>query len=463
MMIDDKLAKVVEAAAKKFRIPGVAAGLLADGREACACHGVTSIENPLPIDRDTLFALGSVSKTFTATALMRLVAEGKVELAAPVRRYIPELTLKDERSAAQITVLNLLNHTSGLSWGPTFDSGEGNDALARYVDKLAELELIAAPGIRTSYSQAGFNLAGRIVEKVTGLTFERAVASLILEPLGLSHSFYLHEEVMTRRFAVAHNAGQDGTLSVARMLRRPRGDNPGGGLASSVTDQLRWARFHLGDGRAEDGERVLPAALLQRMKEPTAVLRGSNMGHAVGICWFLREVDGVAAIGHGGSTNGQFSELLIVPERKFAVIALSNAAPDGIVCNQTIVRWALQAYLGLVDRDPVPLPYDEARARELVGRYEDDASVLTIDTTDAPGLRLEVRIKPAIRAAYKEMPPDHQPFDLGLLPGDQDEYVLTSGAFAGQRGFFTRDESGDVAGVDLAGRLYSRIRADSNR
>jgi CubicO group peptidase (beta-lactamase class C family) len=429
----------------------------ADGREVHACHGVTSVDNPLPIDRDTLYLLGSVTKTYTATTLMRLVADGRVELDAPVRRYVPELMLADERAAAEVTVLHLLNHTSGLDWGVIVDSGEGDDALAGYVAKMAELELIAPPGTRASYSQAGYNLAGRIAEKVTGLTFERAVTSLVFEPLGLSHSFFTRDDVMTRRFVVGHNRGEDGTLSIARLWRRARGDNPGGGIVSSVADQLRWARFHLGDGRAGSGARVLPAEVLQRMKEPTTALRGSNLGDAIGIGWFLRDVDGVRTAGHGGSANGQFAELLTVPERGFAVVSLSNAGPDGIPFNQAVVRWALQTYLEVTDRDPEPLPYDEARAREVVGSYENDVMTLTIGT-DRVGLRLEVLLKPEIRAAAdKELPPDHAPFDFGLLPGDAGEYVITSGAFKGQRGFFTRDESSTVVGVDLAGRLFNRI------
>ncbi|HYT78976.1 MAG TPA: serine hydrolase domain-containing protein [Actinomycetota bacterium] len=215
-MAHDALSDFVEATAAQFGIPGVAVGVWADGREAYACPGVTSVDNPLPVDPDTLFGLGSVSKTFTATTAMRLVAEGRVELDAPVRRHVPELVLADERAAAKVAVLNLLNHTSGMDWGLQVDTGEGDDALATYVAKLGELEAIARPGTRVSYSQAGYNMAGRIVEKVTGLTFERAVASLVLESLGLAHSFYAHDEVMTRRFAVGHNRGEDGTLSIAR-------------------------------------------------------------------------------------------------------------------------------------------------------------------------------------------------------------------------------------------------------
>jgi CubicO group peptidase (beta-lactamase class C family) len=451
------LSDFVEATATKFGIPGVAVGVWVDGQEVHACYGVTSVDNPLPVDQGTLYLLGSVTKTYTATALMRLVADGRVELDAPVRRYVPELRLKDERVAAEVTVLNLLNHTSGLDWGIVVDTGEGDDALALYVAKLAELELIAPPGTRASYSQAGYNLAGRVVEKVTGLTYERAVASLVFEPLGLSHSFFARDDIMTRRFAVGHNRGEDGTLSIARLWRRSRGDNPGGGIASSVADQLRWVRFHLGDGRAESGVRILPAEVLHRMREPTVALRGSNLGDAIGIGWFLRDVDGVRTVGHGGSANGQFAELLTVPERGFAVVSLSNAGPDGIPFNQAVVRWALQTYLEVTDRDPEPLPYDGARAREVVGSYENDAMMLTIGT-DGVGLRLEVRMKPEIRAAAdKELPPDHAPFDFGLLPGDADEYIITSGAFKGQRGFFTRDESDAVVGVDLAGRLFNRV------
>jgi CubicO group peptidase (beta-lactamase class C family) len=100
-MPQDTLSECVTATATKFRIPGVAVGVWADGREAYACHGVTSVDNPLPVDPDTLFLLGSVSKTYTATTLLRLVADGRVELDAPVRRYVPELRLKDERTAAQ--------------------------------------------------------------------------------------------------------------------------------------------------------------------------------------------------------------------------------------------------------------------------------------------------------------------------------------------------------------------------
>ncbi len=451
------LPDVIETLSRKFQIPGMAGGVFADGQEIYACHGVTSLDNSLPVDQDTLFLVASVTKTFTATTLMRLVAEGKVELNAPVRRYVPEFRLKDEQAADKITVLNLLNHTSGLDWRVNVDTGEGDDALERYVAKMAEMELIAPLGTRVSYSQAGYNLLGRIIEKVTGQTFEQAVDALVFEPLGLSHSFFERDDIMIRRFVVGHNGGEDGTLSVARPWRHSRGENPGGGLATSVADLLSFARFHLGDGRAASGEQVLPATILHQMQEPTAELRASALGDAIGIGWFLRDVGGVRTVGHAGSANGQFAELLLVPERNFAVVSLSNAGPDGIPFNQAVVSFALENYLGLVNRDPEPIPFDAARAQEIAGTYANEMMTFTIDTV-GDRLRLALRIKPEIRAAAeKAPPPDPAPCEFGLLPSNKDEYIITSGAFKGQRGFFTRDTRGVVVGVDLAGRLFSRV------
>jgi len=189
------------------------------------------------------------------------------------------------------------------------------------------------------------------------------------------------------------------------------------------------------------------------------------MGDAVGIGWFLRDVDGVRAVGHGGSANGQFAELLTVPERGFAVAVASNAGPDsGPACNQAIVRWALEHYLGVADRDPEPIPYDPARIREFAGTYEIDIMTLTISADEA-GPKLAVQIKPEVRAsADTELPPDLPPADFGLLPGGADDYIVTGGGLTGQRGFFTRDVSipwkRGVVSMRLCPSVGSRLAAD---
>ncbi|MFI8931637.1 serine hydrolase domain-containing protein [Streptomyces sp. NPDC053474] len=456
-MSQEKLAEAVTARAVEFGVPGLSVGILMDGQEVFASHGVTSLGAPTPVDEKTLFHLASVSKTFTATALMRLVAEGKVDLDAPVRRYVPELRLADEGAAERITVLNLLNHTAGLDWN-LIDDGRGDRSLTGLVARLHELPQIAEPGTRASYSQAGYNVLGRIIEKVTDLPFEQAVASLVLEPVGLTDTVYGLAEVMVRPFAVGYNRDDDGALRPARpwgaFREGARADNPGGGLASSASDLLRWARFHLGDG-----EGVLPAEALHRMRERTVDLRSSSLGDGFGVCWFLRDLDGVRGVGHGGSGNGQFAELLIVPERNFAVVALSNVGPDGYTCNQSVVKWALEHYLGVVEKEPEPLPYDDAPARQVAGRYDIDAMNVDV-AADGTRLTLAVEIKPEIReASDEEMPPGYPPAAIAFLPGGRDEYLVLEGGLKGERGYFSRDADGTVTGIDLGGRLFTRVEA----
>ncbi|MBF6438254.1 serine hydrolase domain-containing protein [Nocardia cyriacigeorgica] len=454
-MSDHAFSTAVATIAEQFGMPGVSAGVWVNGTEIFAAHGVTSLDNPLPVDEHTLFQLGSVSKTLTATTLMRLVADGKVELDAPLRRYLPELTVAEDSAAARITVAQVLNHTAGLDWNHLIEPGEGDDALAVFTAAMAELPLIGEPGERSSYSQGGYNMLGRVIEQVTGQSYEQAVTELVLAPLGMTNSVLSTGEAMLRRFAVGHEFDADGALAVVSRWKPGRANNPGGGLAAPAVDLLRWARFHLGDGRAADGTVIVPEQVLRSMRRPTVTLRGTSLGDAMGICWFLREVDGVQTAGHGGSGFGQFSELLLVPERNFALVVMSNANPDGIPCNRAIMRWALEHYLGIIDRDPEPLPYDGERAAEVVGHYESEAMTFDI-TTDGAGLTLEVLIKPELRAASEEeMPADHEPFPFGLLPGD--EYIVTAGAFEGQRGYFSRDADGAVIGVDLAGRLFGRV------
>jgi CubicO group peptidase (beta-lactamase class C family) len=462
-MSEVTLPEVVQYAAEKFAIPGLSVAVWAGGTETYAAHGVTNIEDPRPVDRNTLYSIGSTSKPFAATALMHLVTQGKVELDAPVRRYLPELTLPNEQWTARITVLNLLNHTAGLDWRLIVDTGDGDDALAEFIARLRELEQFAAPGTRASYSQAAFSIVARIIEKVTGLTFERAVETLVLEPLGLTNTLYALDEIMERPAAWGHNADENGELVLARTWKDNRANNGGGGIASSVADLLRWARFHLGDagiaaGPSADGAEVLPDRFRRAMQTPTVALTSSALGDAFGLCWFIKDIAGVRTIGHGGSGNGQFVEFLFVPERDFAIVSAANAGPAGIPCNQEVVRWALEHYLGVVEKDPEPQPYDAVRAQQIVGAYENDAITFTI-TTDGVSLSLEVLIRPEIRAASEvELPADYPPFAFGLLPGEGDEYIVTDGAMKGQRGYFSRGEHGAVSGVDLAGRLFTRVR-----
>ena len=146
MTVETAPATTLDAIWREHAVPGVAIGLIADGEEWFASFGVTSVEHPLPVDADTLFQIGSITKTVTATALMRLVEQSRLDLDVPVRRYLPELRLRDEDVARRVTLRHLLTHHGGW-FGDFFDdTGSDDDALARYVERLDTLEQLTPLG-----------------------------------------------------------------------------------------------------------------------------------------------------------------------------------------------------------------------------------------------------------------------------------------------------------------------------
>ena len=440
-------------------VPGVAVGVLHEGREECAFHGVTSIENPLDVNEDTLFQFGSTGKTFTSTALLRLVEQGHFALDTRVKELLPELRLQDSHAEENVTVLQLTNHTAGWSGDVFTPTGDGDDALERFVEKLAEVEQVTPLGESVSYNNAALSVAGRIIEKTTGLTYEQAIRELLFEPLGMTHSFFFPNEVMTRRFVVGHEQHPDGSITVARPWALPRNGNPAGGISANAADQIAWARFHLGDGTAPDGSRVLSEQLVKQMQEPTVAMPGSALGDHVGISWLLRDVDGVRLVGHGGTTNGQHSTFLMVPERDFAIISMTNCGPNGPMFNDELVKWALETYLGVHDVDPEPLSLGDAALEEYAGHYATIAVDVYIKPEDGR-LLIETEVKPEVLAQLREsgteVDEEQPPIPIGLLPGDGDRYIVTDGPAKGMKGYFARDAEGNITGAHVGGRMATR-------
>ena len=171
----EDLLEVARASMEELSVPGVALGVLSAGEEETAALGVTSLENPLEATPDTLFQIGSITKTFTATAVMRLVERGELELAEPVRRTLPEFRLADEDAASRVTVRQLLTHTGGWLGDYFDDLGPGDDALARMIERLADAPQLTPLGEVWAYNNTAFYVAGRVIEVVSGTPFERAL------------------------------------------------------------------------------------------------------------------------------------------------------------------------------------------------------------------------------------------------------------------------------------------------
>lgn len=446
-MDQQTLQERVAAAAEAAEVPGIAVGVYVAGERQYACHGDTSVENPLPVDQHTLFQIASTAKTFTATAVMCLVDAGLVRLDERVRAYVPELRLADEEVADNVTVGHLLNHTAGWDVDDdVLDTGDGDDAVAAYVESMERLSQIAPLGSVPSYNNAALVLAGRVIERVTGETYERAVTQLLLRPLGMAATSHSLNDVMTHRFAVGHLQRADSGIEVRRPWTAPRAAGPmGARWASCAVDMLTWAEFHLGDGLAADGTRVLSRSVLRGMRQPTT--DGQLLNYRVGVGWLLREVAGVQVVEHPGDDSGFHSAFTMVPEHGFAISVLCNANPGGEEAKQNLVRWAMDEYLGL---RPSPPRLVELGAAELVGfagTYRTSEVTMTVTVEDG---QLAVD---ALMAADTNSPSEPVRFPIGML--DQERFVVVDGPHLGLEGHFVYDD-GNVVAVHLA-RYVPRV------
>ncbi len=435
----ERVCDAIRESMEETQTPGAAVGLLQDGEEHVAGFGVTSVENPLDVTPDTLFQIGSITKTFTGTAAMRLVERGDLDLDAPVRTYLPELKLSDEAVAARVTMRHLLTHTGGWLGDYFEDFGTGDDALARICDTMSGLPQLTPVGEVWSYNNAGFYLAGRVIEVVAGAPYERAVQELVLDPLGLEHSFFFADDVMTRRFAVGHHRNEGGPPTVARPWPIGRAHHPAGGIASTVRDLLRYARFHLGDG---DG--ILKRTSLDEMQ--TSQLEVGSIFEHVGITWAISDRTGARIVGHGGGTNGQISIFLIAPEHDFAFTVLTNHQRG----NEVAFAGRIVALQAIGAREPEHQPMD-VDADEYLGTYS--SALFDVELKREDG-RLVLATTNKGGFPEKDSPPQPSPPPVTMSFYAPDRLFVTDGP-PGEAEFL-RAPNGSIAWFRVGGRIMSR-------
>jgi CubicO group peptidase (beta-lactamase class C family) len=440
----DRLGEMVAQLMKKTGVPGVCVGILHQGETATAGFGVTSAEHPLPVTDETLFQIGSITKTFTGTALMRLVEAGQVDLEATVRTYLPDFKVSDEAAASHVTVRHLLTHMGGWEGDYFHDTGAGDDALARYVADMGGLKQLAPLGTVWSYNNAAFSVAGRIIEVVTGKTYEAALKELVLQPLGLQHSFLDPGDLITHRFVVGHHVADEGA-QVARPWPLPRSAYPAGGIVCDVRDLLRYARFHLGDGRVEGETRLLSAETMAAMQSPQAAVWGKETW---GLSWSVDDTYGTCLVSHGGGTNGQSTMLQLVPEHEFALVVLTNADRGGTVI-QKLGQWVLKQYLGLEVPDPTPIEASVEDLAAYAGLYSRPAADVELGLL---GGRLIAQLIFRIHFPTEDSPPPPPPRPAC----EKDRLFALDGEAKGEKADILRKPDGSIGWLRSGGRIHVR-------
>jgi len=444
----DEMVALVAAKMADYRVPGVGLGLFVDGQLHLRGLGVTNLDDPTPITEHTLFTIASISKTMAATAVMALAEAGRLDLQAPIRTYLPDFRVQDAETSRTVSLWHCLTHTPGWE-GQLTTEDRGAGALAHFASTIMPtLPRLAAPGEVWGYNNAGFALTGRVLEVVTGTPIHEALRALVFAPLGLSRTFTRLTEAMTYPLSLGHR-DRAGRVEVIRPFQTTS-STTAGGVLTSLTDLMAYARFHLGDGRARDGRPYLPGPRLEAMQ--TAQVRKHATGDQMGLGWHLRPVGGLMTAAHGGTLNGHCLLVQLVPARNLAFAVLTNHQ-DGWRLVQDVEAAILQRFAGvsLVAGQTIghrgvneamtfharPLPRQPAIA-EYEGRYA-RPPVGTVEVR-----RRGERLVAVTGAA--------QPDSRLTFYGRDVAYAL-DGSYLGTPYEFIRDEAGAVRWIRVNGRI----------
>jgi len=306
-------------------LPGFAIGVVKDGKLIYARgFGVARLGGDTPINTKSLFHMASVTKTFVATAIMQLAEGGKLDLDAPLIRYLPYFRMDDERFRA-ITIRQVRSHMSGIPdtvnyhWDkPEYDDG----ALERFVRSLADNKLVFTPGEKFGYSNSAYEVLGDVIAKVSGQSFEDYVRQHILVPLGMKSSTLLVREANQQLLTSPH-VMENQKIVVSKIFPYNRAHAPSSTLYSSIEDMSRWAMANLNRGELE-GQHILKRETVEKMWQP--VTTALNLKE--GISWFTDNLQGHRLVMHSGGDVGFESLLLLAPDDGVAVISMSNYAAD---------------------------------------------------------------------------------------------------------------------------------------
>lgn len=331
--------------AREHRVPGAQLAVHDGGDTLTFEVGELERGGGRRVTRDAAFPVGSITKSFTATVAMILVADGDVELDEPLGEHLPELGELGDR----LTLRQVLSHTAGLA-ADADAPGPSAATIRRYVTEYCRSgELLLPPGTAFSYSNLGYALAGRLIETLTGMSWCNAVASILLEPLGIEAAFVVTpgppraRRPIARGHSVNRSAGR--TRPVDQLLAP--GQAPAGALAVSAADLLALGLMHVGRGATG----LLPPAWAEEMRRPVPAADPFGLADGWGLGLAVYRDAGVTWVGHDGNAEGTACFLRIDPDGGRVVAFTSNA-------NTGTAMW--REVLAVLARADIALPSSRA-------------------------------------------------------------------------------------------------------
>jgi CubicO group peptidase (beta-lactamase class C family) len=350
----------IEEQMRRLNIPGISLAIV-EGDRIAHVRGFGRArpngEAPTP---QTPFFIGSLTKSFTALAVMQLVEVGKVELDAPIQRYLPWFRVADPQASARMTVRHLLNQTSGLPYFTQMDLADFDDrpdATEHQARSLSTLRLTRPVGNKFQYSNTNYNVLGLIVEVASGESYSDYIQQHIFDPLEMHHSYASKAAAQQDNLAMGYRYWFGHPLP-APNLSIPAGSLPSGELISSAEDMAHYLIAHLNGGRYNDRQILSEVGIAELIR---GVAEWKEMGILVGhygMGWVSQEVGRARIISHSGTVPDFGASMALVPEQKKGIILLCNA--NHAMMKLTLDEMGLNAAKLLAGERPSPSVLDAA-------------------------------------------------------------------------------------------------------
>jgi len=453
-----------------YGVPGVAVGVAVGGELVYfRGFGHRDRERGLPVTQDTIFGIGSITKSFTSMAIMQLAERGELALGDAVRKYLPGFRLGKGDAADEISIHHLLTHTTGMPPLPTLmncmarsmqadpalAAGPGAariqalvpvDGLDQMLDFVAALgiEPLAPPGAMFSYWNEGYALAGGIIETITGQKYEQYITEQILQPAGMAKSVFDLSGLAPESDITTLYSGEPGSDDPAKVRATPMWwESPAmaaaGFLRSTVGDMLRYLEIYRNAGLVGDRQ-VVGAHSIRRMTSPYSRMAGYDIGYGYGLT-IHPNYHGVSLVEHGGGIKGVSAYVTWVPERGITAVLLTNLA--GLPSGQMLLG-AVNTVLGLpVETRKLPLDDYECpadRLGEYAGVYASGEGAHVQVAPDGDSLSFTVEGK-----GYRARPVGVDTFAVRMR---EDEPVVR----------FVHNHAGEVWAAEFGGRTIPRLK-----
>lgn len=437
---------------ERYQAPALSVAVWYKNQCYKAATGVLNLNTGVAATTDSIFQIGSITKIFTASLIMQLVDEGKVVLNTPVKTYLRDFQLADTEASQTITVGQLLDHTCGIAGDflPDISCSDDN-AIARYVDRCNFLPLVHQPGARHSYSNAAYSIAGRLIEVVLGYSWFEAIGERIFQPLGLKQAIAHPSQAIRYRAAIGHvpNKALNNALMVSPDAFASMAWAPAGRIMMSASDLIRFARAHINQGRATNGEQWLSAESVAAMQVPRVSLPQDAYLFASqwGLGWQLSQVGSTVIVGHGGNVTGQNAMLRFLPEQDIVFAICQNIVNENLLTEISQYLLAELAGITAPDLDP-ETAFQSDNLQRFTGTYNSIDASLIVSMVDGE-LRIDVEPR---RSSFL-------PYRLRLQSSNEQSFLAYTqeGERAANVVFEDFDQQGIPASLYSSFRLFRRV------